>query len=136
MSLKDARKNRWYIDDLAKPIHNRRISQITAAELLRLLKPIEKRSRRETAKKLCAAISAIFRLAMVTMRAPADPSAALKDVLLPPKVTGRAAITDEKEFGELLRRLVDYSESPVIPAAMKFQVLACSRPGEVRVLPT
>ncbi|MEX0344615.1 MAG: tyrosine-type recombinase/integrase [Rhizobiaceae bacterium] len=126
------RKKRWHIEDLAKPIHNRPIDQITAAELLHLLKPIEKSGRRETAKKLRATISAIFRLAMVTMRAPADPSAALKDALLPPKVTGRAAITDEKEFGELLRRLDEYSGWPVIPAAMKFQFLTCTRPGEVR----
>ncbi|WP_338023246.1 site-specific integrase [Aliiroseovarius subalbicans] len=126
------RKKRWHIEDLAKPLHNRPIDQITAAELLHLLKPIERSGRRETAKKLRATISAIFRLAMVTMRAPADPSAALKDALLPPKVKGRAAITDEKEFGQLLRRLDDYPGWPVIPAAMKFQILTCTRPGETR----
>lgn len=126
------RKKRWHMDDLAKPLHNRPIDQITAAELLHLLKPIEQSGRRETAKKLRATISAVFRLAIVTMRAPADPSAALKDALLPPKVTGRAAITDEAEFGELLRRLDSHTGWPVIPAAMKFQILTCTRPGEVR----
>lgn len=126
------RKKRWHIDDLTKPIHNRPIDQITAAELLHLLKPIERSGRRETAKKLRATISAVFRLAMVTMRAPADPSAALKDALLPPKVKGRAAITDEAEFGRLLRRLDEYTGWPVIPAAMKFQILTCTRPGEAR----
>lgn len=126
------RKKRWHIEVLAKSIHKRPIDQITAAELFHLLKPIERSGRRETAKKLRATISAIFRLAMVTMRAPADPSAALKDALLPPKVTGRAAITDEKEFGQLLRRLDEYTGWPVIPAAMKFQILTCTRPGEAR----
>ena len=126
------RKKRWHIEDLSKPLHGRPIDQITASELLHLLKPIERSGRRETAKKLRATISAIFRLAMVTMRAPADPSAALKDALLPPKVTGRAAITDEAEFGLLLRRLDSYTGWPVIPAAMKFQILTCTRPGEVR----
>ncbi|WP_425507705.1 phage integrase central domain-containing protein [Sulfitobacter aestuariivivens] len=61
---------RWHIDNLAKPIHNRPIDQINAAELLHLLKPIERSGRRETAKKLRATISAVFPLAMVTMRAP------------------------------------------------------------------
>ena len=126
------RKKRWHIEDLAKPLHKRPIDQINAAELLHLLKPIERSGRRETAKKLRATISAIFRLAMVTMRAPADPSAALKDALLPPKVKGRAAITDEKEFGQLLCRLDAYTGWPVIPAAMKFQILTCTRPGETR----
>ncbi|MDF0601148.1 tyrosine-type recombinase/integrase [Psychromarinibacter sp. C21-152] len=126
------RKKRWHIEDLAKPLHNRPIDQITAAELLHLLKPIERSGRRETAKKLRATISAIFRLAMVTMRAPADPSAALNDALLAPKVKGRAAIIDENEFGQLLRRLDDYTGWPVIPAAMKFQILTCTRPSETR----
>ena len=126
------RKKRWHIEDLAKPLHSRPIDQITAAELLHLLKPIERSGRRETAKKLRATISAVFRLAMVTMRAPADPSAALKDALLPPKVKGRAAITDEAEFGQLLHRLDEYTGWPVIPAAMKFQILTCTRPGEAR----
>ena len=122
------RKKRWHIDDLAKPLHNRPIDQITAAELPHLLKPIERSGRRETAKKLRGTVSAIFRLAMVTMRAPADPSAALKDAFWPPKVKGRAAITDEKQFGELLR-LDDYTGWPVIPTAMKFQIQTCTRPG-------
>ncbi|MEM7301032.1 MAG: integrase arm-type DNA-binding domain-containing protein [Pseudomonadota bacterium] len=126
------RKKRWHIEDLAKPLHTRPIDQITAAELLHLLKPIEKSGRRETAKKLRATISAVFRLAMITLRAPADPSAVLKDALLPPKVKSRAAITDETEFGELLRRLDDYTGWPVIPSAMKFQILTCTRPGETR----
>ena len=126
------RKKRWQIDGLAKPLHNRPIDQITAAELLHLLKPIERSGRRETTKKLRATISAIFRLAMVTQRAQADPSAALKDALVPPKVRGRAAITNDKEFGELLRRLDEYTGWPVIQAAMKFQILTCTRPGETR----
>ena len=132
LAVATLRKKRWQIDDLAKPIHGRPIDQITAAELLHLLKPIERSGRRETAKKLRATISAVFRLAMVTMRAPADPSAVLKDALLPPKVKGRAAITDEKEFGQLLKRLDEYTGWPVIPAAMNFQILTCTRPGEAR----
>ena len=132
LAVATLRKKRWHIEDLAKPLHMRPIDQITAAELLHLLKAIERSGRRETAKKLRSTISAIFRLAMVTMRASADPSAALKDALLPPKVTGRAAITDEKEFGQLLRRLDEYTGWPIIPAAMKFQILTCTRPGEAR----
>lgn len=126
------KKKRWFIDGLAKSLHNRPIDQITAAELLAFLSPIERSGRRETAKKLRATISSIFRLAIVTMRAPADPSSALKDALAPPIVKARPAITDEKEFGALLRRLDEYTGWPVITAAMKFQILTCTRPGEVR----
>lgn len=126
------RKKRWHIDDLSKPLHDRPIDQVTAAELLSLLKRIEKSGRRETAKKLRGTISAVFRLAVVTLRAESDPTFALKGALLPPKVVGRAAITDEKQFGALLRSLDEFTGWPAIVAAMKFQILTMTRPGEVR----
>jgi Phage integrase central domain/Arm DNA-binding domain len=61
------KKKRWFLLDLASPLHNRPISEITPAELLYLLKSIEKSGRRETAKKMRGAISAVFRLAVITM---------------------------------------------------------------------
>ncbi len=45
-------RKRWYLLDLAKPIHNRPINEINPAEVLYLLKSIEKSGRRETAKKM------------------------------------------------------------------------------------
>lgn len=126
------RKQRWYLLDLAKPLHKRPISEVTPAEVLYLLKSIEKSGRRETARKMRTAMSAVFRLAVVTMRADTDPTVALKGALVPPKVVGRAAITDEKQFGALLRSFEDFSGWPVIVDAMKFQILTMTRPGEVR----
>lgn len=126
------RKKRWYLLDLAKPIHNRPIADITSAELLYLLKSIERSGRRETAKKMRGAVSAVFRLAIVTLRTENDPTFPLRDALLPPKVTGRAAITDEKQFGKLLRSFDEYTGWPVIVDAMRFQILTMTRPGETR----
>jgi len=63
------KKKRWFLLDLASPLHARPINEITSAELLYLLKSIEKSGRRETAKKMRGAISAVFRLAVVTLRA-------------------------------------------------------------------
>ncbi len=126
------RKKRWYLLDLALPIHNRPINDITSAELLYLLKSIEKSGRRETAKKMRGALSAVFRLAILTLRAENDPTVPLRDALLPPKVTGRAAITDEKHFGKLLRSFDDFTGWPIIVDAMRFQILTMTRPGETR----
>lgn len=125
-------KKRWFLLKLAAPIHNRPISEITSAELLHLLKGIERSGRRETAKKVRGAISAVFRWAVVTLRAESDPTWALKDALLPPKVVNRAAIIDEKRFGMLLRDMEEFSGYRVTIDAMKFQILTMSRPGEVR----
>ena len=126
------RKKRWFLLDLAKPIHDRPINEVTPPEVLYLLKAIEKSGRRETAKKMRSTMSAVFRLAMVTLRANGDPTAALKDALIAPKVVGRAAITDEAQFGALLRSFEEYTGWPVIIEAMKFQILTMTRPSEVR----
>lgn len=126
------KKKYWHIHTLAKPLHKRPIHEITSAELLHLLKSIERSGRRETAKKLRGTLSAIFRLAVVTLRADSDPTEAIKGALLPPKVTNRAAITDEKLFGALLRDLDEFTGWRVIADALKFQILTMSRPGEVR----
>ncbi len=126
------KKKRWFLLDLASPLHNRPINEITSAELLYLLKSIEKSGRRETAKKMRGAISAVFRLAIVTLRAENDPAFALRGALVPPKSIGRAAITDEKQFGMLLRDLEEYTGWRILIDALKFQILTMTRPGEVR----
>ena len=126
------KKKRWFLLDLAAPLHKRPINEITSAELLYLLKSIEKSGRRETAKKMRGAISAVFRLAIVTLRAENDPTLPLRDALIPPKVVGRAAITDEKKFGTLLRDMEAYTGWRIVIDALKFQILTMTRPGEVR----
>ncbi len=126
------KKKRWFLLDLASPLHNRPINEITSAELLYLLKSIEKSGRRETAKKMRGAISAVFCLAIVTLRAENDPTLPLRDALIPPRVVGRAAITDEKKFGALLRDMEAYTGWRIVIDALKFQILTMTRPGEVR----
>lgn len=126
------RKKEWQIHSLAEPLHNRPISEISSAEVLHLVKKIERSGRRETAKKLLGTLSAVFRLAVVTLRAETDPTYAVKGSLLPPKHVSRAAITDEKKFGALLRDMEAFNGWRVIIDAMKFQILTMTRPGEVR----
>lgn len=126
------RKKRWYLLDLASPLHDRPIGEIKPPEVLYLLKSIEKSGRRETAKKMRGAMAEVFRLAILTMRAENDPTAAIKGALIPPRVTSRAAITDEAQFGALLRDFEDFTGYRIIVEAMKFQILTMSRPGEVR----
>ena len=126
------RKKTWYLMDLASPLHDRPIGEIKPPEVLYLLKSIEKSGRRETAKKMRGALSGVFRLAILTLRAETDPTEAIKGALVPPRVTSRAAITDETLFGALLRDFEDFTGYPIIVDAMKFQILTMTRPGEVR----
>lgn len=125
-------KTKWLLEDLASPMAKRPIKEITAAEILQLLQKIEKSGRRETARRLRGVIGSVFRLAIVTLRADTDPTLALQGALTPPKANGRAAITDEKQFGQLLADIADYDGWPTIKAALQFLALTCVRPGEVR----
>lgn len=126
------KKNRWLLLDLAAPVAKRPIAEITAAELLDLLKKIEKSDRRESARRLRGVMSSVFKLAIVTLRTTHDPTLAVQGALLPPKVQPRAAITDERQFGALLASIDSYDGWPTIKAALQILSLTFCRPGEVR----
>lgn len=125
-------KNRWLLENLAAPLSSRPIADITAAEILGLLKKIETSGRRETARRLRGLIGNVFRYAIVTLRATSDPTLAIHGALLAPKVQHRAAITDEKKLGGLMRAIDGYDGWPTLRAALKFTALTFARPGEVR----
>lgn len=125
-------KHRWLLTVLADAISDRPIAEITSAEILDLLRKVERSGRRETAKKLRADIASVFRLAVVTGRAASDPTLALRGTLIPPRAKGRPAITDEKQFGSFLRALDEFTGWPTLKAAIKFQILTMVRPGEAR----
>ena len=125
-------KTTWLLKDLASPLTSRPIAEITPAELLSLLRRIEKSGRRETARRLRGTIGSVFKYAIVTLRAESDPTVPLHGALLPPKVEGRAAITDERKLGKLLQAIDDYDGWPTIKAGLQFLMLTCVRPGEVR----
>ncbi len=126
------KKNRWLLFNLAASIGNRPVTDITAAELLDLLKQIEKTGRRESARRLRGVIGSVFNLAIVTLRAKTDPTIALRGALLRPKVQPRAAIVDEEKFGALLASIDQFDGWPTIKAAIQILSLTFCRPGEVR----
>lgn len=125
-------KNRWLLEDLAASLAKRPITAITPAEILMLLQRIEKTGRRETARRLRGTIGSVFRHAIVTLRATNDPTFALRGALLRPNVQHRAAITDERELGALMRSIDEYDGWPTLRAALQLVALTMTRPGDVR----
>ena len=125
-------KGRWLLQDLAAPLADRPIADVTPAEVLDLLLRIEKSGRRETARRLRGAIGRVFRFAVATLRAETDPTFALRGALQSPRVVHRSAITDEKRLGALMRAIEEYQGWPTLTAALKFTALTFARPGEVR----
>jgi len=125
-------KLRWLLD-LAYPlIGDRPINEITAPELLAVLRKVEARGRYETARRLRSTCGTIFRYAIATGRAERDPSADLRGALTVPKVKHHPAITSPAGIGGLLRAIEAYDGQPATKAALRLAPLLFVRPGELR----
>jgi integrase len=126
------RQLEWRLS-LARPaIGARPISEITAPEILGVLRTVESRGRHETARRLRATIGEVFRYAVATGRAETDPTRALKGALTAPTVQHRAAIIEPKAFGGVLRAIETYQGAPETRAALELLALTFVRPGELR----
>ncbi|GLI96353.1 hypothetical protein Sbs19_01710 [Sphingobium sp. BS19] len=124
---------RWLLE-LAYPlIGNRPIADLTALELLEVLRKVEVRGRYETANRLRSTFGTIFRYAIVTGRAQRDVSVDLRGALITPKPTHRAAILDPKALGGLLRAVDAHDGQPAVCIALKLLPHMFPRPGELRM---
>jgi integrase len=113
-------------------IGKRPIVEIKAPELLAVLRRIESRGTLDTAQRVRIICGQVFRYAVVTGRAERDPTTDLKGALPQPKKIHRAAITEPKEVGKLLRAIDSYQGSFVVQCALKLAPLFFVRPGELR----
>ena len=125
-------KTEWLFS-LANPIlGSRPIKEIGAPDILAVLRTVESRGKRESAKRLRATIGQVFRYAVATGRADSDPTGALAGAIASPIVKHRAAIVEPKAFGALLRSVAAYDGLPETIAALELLALTFVRPGELR----
>ncbi|WP_299488795.1 integrase arm-type DNA-binding domain-containing protein [Acaryochloris sp. IP29b_bin.137] len=111
---------------------DRPISEITAPELLTVIRQVEERGALETAHRELNICGQVFRYAIATGRAERDPSGDLRGALPPVKSKHLAAITDPKRVGELMRMIYGYEGSLIVKCALKLAPLVFVRPGELR----
>lgn len=126
-------KKRWLIGIANEDLGELSITEIKAPAILDVLRKVEAAGNYETARRLRAVISQVFRYAIATSRAEIDPTFGLKGALIAPKVTHRAAITDRKKFTGLIRAIWSYDGSTESHAALKLMALLYPRPGELRL---
>jgi integrase len=126
------KKNRWLLSFTYPALGRRPIADISPHELLAVLRTVETRGRHESAKRIRATCSQVFRYAIATARADRDVAADLKCALTVPKVTHRAAITTPLEVGGLLRAIEGFEGHPITAAALKLLPHVFVRPGELR----
>lgn len=111
----------------AKPI-----AEITAPDVLEVLRRVDERGARYTAHRVRSEISQAFRYAIATGRAERDPCPDLKDAIPAAKESHFAAITTPKEVAELLRAIDGFSGTFVVKSALLLAPLLFIRPGELR----
>jgi integrase-like protein/Arm domain-containing DNA-binding protein len=110
-------------------VGNRPIRDVTALELLAVLRRIEAQGAIETAHRALQNIGRVFRYAIATGRAERDPAADLRGALTPVKEKHHASLTDPRAIGELLRAIDGYRGSFVTQCALRLAPLTFVRPG-------
>jgi integrase len=125
-------KRRWLLDFAFPAFGDRPVAEITARELLALLREIEGRGLYETAKRLRSTCGMVFRYAIATGRAERDPSLDLRGALTSPLVNHRATVVDPVAIGALLRAIDGFDGQPTTHAALRLAPYVFVRPGELR----
>ncbi|CAH2405224.1 tyrosine-type recombinase/integrase [Mesorhizobium ventifaucium] len=125
-------KVKWLLDFAYPAFGDNSVREIDSATILAALRSVEVRGRYESARRLRSTIGSVFRYAIATARAEADPTILLRGALISPIVTSRAAITDPKALGGLLRAIHAFDGQAITRAALKLMALLFPRPGELR----
>ncbi|MPZ44140.1 MAG: DUF4102 domain-containing protein [Betaproteobacteria bacterium] len=113
-------------------IGKRPIGEITAPELLAILRRIESRGAIETSHRALQNCGRVFRYAVATGRAVRDPCGDLRGALTPVKERHHASITEPKRVGELMRAIEGYNGALITKCALGLAPLLFVRPGELR----
>jgi integrase len=108
------------------------ITEITAPLILKTLRKVEAKGNYETAHRLRARIGSVFRYAVASGVAEADPTYALRDALIRPTRVHRAAITDPKALGRLMKEIDGFDGQATTRIGLKLLALLAQRPGEIR----
>lgn len=120
--------------DIFPWLGSRPIGEITAPELLAVLRRIEARGALETAHRALQNCGQVFHYAVATGRAERNPGADLRGALPPVKPEHFASITEPQAVGALLRALDSYAGGPVVRAALRLAPLVFVRPVEFRTM--
>ncbi|MEL7454173.1 MAG: integrase arm-type DNA-binding domain-containing protein [Pseudomonadota bacterium] len=128
------KKKQWLLDMAIADFGQMPIRDVTPALILATLRKVEARGIYETAKRLRSTIGQVFRYAVATARADADPTYSLRGALIAPKVSHMAALIGWDDFRRLVNAIWKYEDgAPATRAALKLMVLLYPRPGELRL---
>lgn len=107
--------------------------EITAPELLTVIRRIEASGKGETAHRVLGLCSQIFRFGVATGQGGRDICADLRGALTPVKKEHHATILEPERFGQLLRDIDAYQGWYATKFALRILPLVFTRPGELRL---
>jgi integrase len=119
-------------NDLVPWLGARPVRDITAPEVLSVLRRIASRGADETARRALQDCGRVFRYAIASGRADRDPTRDLAGALAPRFVVHLPSITEPKAVGALMRAIDDYQGTFVTRCALRLAPLVFTRPGELR----
>ncbi len=112
-------------------LQKRPISQITAQELLQLVKPLEKAGKVLTAHRVMQYCAMVFRYGIATGRVTRNIVADLRGAIRPHKKQHRATITSAEKIGILLNKLDNYHGYFQVKCALRLFPLVFVRSAEL-----
>ena len=110
------------------------IRNITAAHILEIIQRVEKRGAPTVALNLRQWTSAVFRYAVVTLRADADPAAALRGAIHRPPVEHHKALSRD-QMVDFVKALDGYAGYTTTTIALRLMLLTFVRTVELRTAP-
>lgn len=108
------------------------VAEITAPDVLSVIRRIDQRGARYTAHRARGQISQVMRYAIATGRAERDPCPDLKGAIPPARSSNFASITEPKQVAELLRAIDGFKGTFVVRCALLLSPMVFVRPGELR----
>lgn len=108
------------------------ISEITAPELLDVIRRIEKLNKVETAYRTLQATGQVFRYAVQTGRALRDITTDLRGALTPSVTKHMASFTEPSQIAELMRAIDGFTGTLTVQTALRLAPLVFVRPSELR----
>ena len=126
------RKMQMFERDIFPKLGSRPITEITAPDLLAVLRKIEAREAAYTAHRALADGGSVFRYAIATGRAERNPAADLRGALSAVVGTHFAATTEPDKLIPILRMIDGYEGTLTVRCALQLAPLVFVRPGELR----
>ena len=118
--------------DLFPALGVRPIKEITAPELLAVVRKIEARGAVDSAHRTLQSCGQVWRFAVAEGIVERDITADLRGALKTVKKKNYPTITDPKEIGILLRAIDGYPGNEIVRLALRLAPLVFLRPGELR----